>query len=255
MTKRQRFLISAIVLSLGFFGIQLVQLEYRYAAVVGFLIISYLVSAWALLDDLKGVEWITILALPSMFVTSISLFYFLLPSSMTSRIIIFTLFGLGLYALYLTENIFSVAAVRTIQLLRAAHAVGFLMSILTLVLFYNSIFSLRIPIWANAGLVFIVSVPVMMQALWSVKLEKKLSGATIVMSLVTSLILAEIASIISLLPFTVWIASLFLATAAYVMTGLLQNAIHERLFERTVYEYLGVGMFVLVAALLVTPWH
>jgi hypothetical protein len=101
------------------------------------------VSAWALFDDLKGVEWITILTLPSLYAAAIASFYYLLPEGLASRVIILSLFGLGLYALYLTENIFSVAAIRTIQLVRAARAVGFLMSILVLVLFYNTIFSLK----------------------------------------------------------------------------------------------------------------
>ena len=41
------------------------------------------------------------------------------------------LFGIGQYTLLLTANIFSVAAIRTIALFRAAVAVGFVMTLLT----------------------------------------------------------------------------------------------------------------------------
>ena len=60
-------------------GIQYVPIEYRYVAIFGFFLITYLISAWALFDDLKGIEWLTILSLPSLYAAAIGLFYFLLP--------------------------------------------------------------------------------------------------------------------------------------------------------------------------------
>jgi hypothetical protein len=74
------------------------------------------------------------------------------------------------------------------------------------------------------------------------------------MSLMISLCLGEVAGILSFLPVTVWIASLFLATVMYVVLGLLQHALEDRLFNRTIWEYLSVGVLVLMATLIVTPW-
>ena len=254
MTKRRKFIIGALLLSIGLMALQFIPLEYRFVGVFAFFLVTYLVSAWVLFDDLKGIEWVTILSLPSLYAVAMSLFYFLLPSNTISRLIILTLFGIGLYAIYLTENIYSVAAIRTIQLLRAAHAVGFLMSVLVLVLLYNTIYSLRWPFWANGLLVAVVSFPILLQGLWSVKLESRISKEVVVMSVGTTVLLLELAVILSFLPVTVWVASLFLATVAYVVLGLLQHALDERLFSRTLYEYVGVGIFVLVATLLVTSW-
>lgn len=254
MRKRQKFIIASAVLSLGLLAIQWVPIDFRYVAVFAFSIVTYLISAFVLLDDLKGVEWFTILILPTLYSTAIGLFYFLLPEGFISRVIILSLFGIGMYALYLTENIYSVAAVRTIQLLRAAHAVGFLISLLTLILLYNTIFSLRWPFWANALLVFVASLAVLLQGFWSIKLQRRLSLLVWYVSVAIAIVLSQVAMALSFLPMTVWASSLLLATLVYVCLGLMQHALHERLFQRTVYEYVGVGLFVLVAALAVTPW-
>lgn len=216
---------------------------------------TYLVSAWALFDDLKGIEWLTLMILPSFFAASMALFNFLLPEHPVTRMVVLTIYGMGLYAIYLTENIFSVAAVRTIQLVRAAHAVGFLMTITTIVLLVNTIYSLHFPFWANMLLVSGISLPLFLQGLWSVVLSKSLTKEVVWMSVGMSLLMGQVAGMLSFLPVTVWIASLFLGTVAYVSLGLLQHALNERLFLRTVYEYVGVGVFVLLATLVVTPWR
>lgn len=254
MTKRQKFLLSAGLLSVGLLMIQYVPLDYRYVAIFGFFLVTYLVSAWALFEDLKAIEWLTILSLPSLYAVAIGLFYFLLPGNWISRLVIVTFFGLGMYALYLTENIYSVAAVRTIQLLRAAHAVGFLLSILTIVLIYNTIFSLQWPFWANGILVFVASFPIILQGLWSIRLENSVSPTIWKMAGGLSLIYANTAVVLSFLPVTVWIAALFLGAMVYVSLGLLQHELSERLFARTITEYVVVGVLVLLATMLVTPW-
>jgi hypothetical protein len=112
-----------------------------------------------------------------------------------------------------------------------------------------------LPFWANGLLVAVASFPVMVQGLWSVKLRSLISRDTWWMSLVTAVAFGAIGIMLSFLPATVWIASLFLATVAYVVLGLLQHMLNERLFMRTIYEYVGVGVFVLVATLLVIPWR
>jgi hypothetical protein len=239
---------------MGLVGLGYVPLEFRYVAIFAFFLVTYLVSAWALIEDLKGIEWFTILTLPSAYAAATGLFFFLLPEEWYTQVIIYSMFGFGMYALYLTENIFSVAAVRTIQLVRAAHAIGFLMTILALVLGYNTIFSLRWEWWVNGLLVFAATWPLVYQALWSVKLSDTFELPVVLMTTGFSLLMGEMALVLSLLPVTVWIASLFLATLAYVVVGLLQHALDDRLFVRTVYEYLTVGMVVLAATLLVTPW-
>ena len=257
MNKRQKFVFSSVLMSLGLLSTQFVTIEFpwRYIAILVLFVVSFLVSAWALFDDLKGVEWMMIVPYPGLFAVSVAFFYFLLPTGFVSRLIILSLFSLGMYAYYLTSNIFSVAAIRTIQLLRAAHAVGFLLLLLTSLLFYNTIFSFKLPFFANAILVFLVSFPIVLNGLWSVKLQPKITREVLLYSSILSFLLAEMAVAISFWPATVWIASLFLVTALYVFLGLLQQHLQQRLFAKTIQEYSTVGLFVLSVMILLTPWR
>jgi len=242
---------------LGLLSTQFVTVEYvyRYVAILVLFVVSYLISAWALFEDLKGVEWLVIVPMPGLFAVSVALFYFLLPEALLSRVVIFVLFAVGAYALFLTSNIYSVAAIRTIQLLRAAHAVGFLLTLVTALMFYNAILSFRAPFWANAILVGLVTFPLIVNGLWSINLDIKVSSKVWWFSGVIALVLAEMAIAISFWPVTVWIGSLFLVAGVYLLLGLSQHHLQERLFKKTLQEYLTVGVFILVVTMLVTNWR
>lgn len=255
MNKRKRFVIVSILLSLGLLATQIVRVEYRYQAIVVLGGISFALSAWALLDDLKGIEWITVLALPLLYPISTGLFYFLLPERLITKLLIVVIFGIGMYALLLTENIFSVAAIRTIQLLRAAHAVGFLLTLVTAFFLFDSIWSFRLPFYVNAVLVSGSSFPLFLQGLWSYRLEEeRISAKTLIYSLSLALLMGEIAAVISFWPVTIPVGSLFLVTMAYVGLGISQYHFSDRLFRKTLYEYLGVGIIVFITTFLVTRW-
>ena len=141
MRRREKFVIVSVLLSLSLLATQYIPLDWRYLATAIFFIISYLSSAWALSDDLHSHEWLTIVPFPALYASSVSLFYFLLPEMFWSRLVIIAIFGVGMYALFLTSNIFSVAKGRTIQLLYAAHAVALFFIMITSLLFNNVIFS------------------------------------------------------------------------------------------------------------------
>lgn len=255
MSKRQRFVLISILLSLSLVGTQFVRVEYRYQAIVLLGGIAYGLSAWALAEDLKGVEWLTVLILPVLYPISVGLFYFLLPERLLSRLIILGIFGIGMYALLLTENIFSVAAIRTIQLLRAAHAVGFLLTLVTAFFLFDTIWSFRLAFWLNGALVGLASFPLFLQGLWTYRLsEQKIERRTIAYSLYLALALAQLGLVISFWPVTVPVGSLFLVTMAYVGLGISQYHFSGRLFRKTLYEFLGVGMIVLITTFLVTRW-
>lgn len=255
MQKRKRFVFVSILLSLGLLGTQFVLVEHRYQAIILLGGISYGLSAWSLIDDLKGVEWLTALVLPFLYPISVGLFYFLLPERLLTRIAILGVFGIGMYALLLTENIFSVAAIRTIQLLRAAHAVGFLLTLVTAFFLFDSIWSFRLPFYFNGMLVTLSSFPLILQGLWSYSLsERNIDRRTLIYSLVLALILGELALAISFWPVTVPVGSLFLVTMAYVSLGISQYYFSGRLFKKTLYEYLGVGVVVFLTTFLVTNW-
>lgn len=196
----------------------------------------------------------TTVLLPILFTGGVALFYFLLPSNILSQLPVIILYAVGIYALLLTENIFSVAAIRTIQLLRAAHAVGFLLTLATSFFLFDTIFSFRFYYWFNAIAVFLVSVPIYLQGLWSINLEEKLTKEVILYSVFLSLINLELAFIISFYPVTIAMASLLLTTAIYVNLGLVQAKLQDRLFKKTIYEYLVVAVTVIFVLIWTAKW-
>lgn len=254
LSKRQRFILTAVVLAIGLLAIQVANVSWRYQAIGGLAILTYFLSAWSLSEGLTGVEWFTVLILPVLFTTSVGLFYFLLPTRWVARLPVAVLFGVGMYVLLLTENIFSVAAIRTIQLLRAAHAAGFLLALVTAFFLYDTALSFRLSFWFNFLVVGLVSLPLFLSSLWSVDLEEKISLKIWLYSFSLSLILAEMAMAFSFWPVTITSGSLFLVTAMYILLGLSQHRLSGRLFKRTVIEYLGVGAAVLFIMLLTTHW-
>lgn len=242
-------------MSFSLFFVQFIDIDYRFYAIASLTLLTALLTLWSLREALGGIRWGTTIILPSFFTASIALFYFLLPpSAWLSRLPIVLFFAIGLYALFLTENIFSVAAIRTIQLFRAASAVGFLLTLVTCFLLFDTIFSFRLSYFFNSVLVFAVSLPLIFQALWSVNLEEKLTRPLLISTLFLPLSLAQVALIISFYPLTTAISSLLLTTCTYVLIGLSQASFAQRLFRQTVYEYLAVVSIVLFIILVTTRW-
>ena len=253
MRRREKFVVSSVLLSLGLLAVQYVNLEYRYAAVAILSILTYLISAWTLNDDLQAHEWVTIVPLPSLYSLSVGLFYFLLPESLMSRIVILGLFGIGMYGLYLTSNILSVAKGRTIQLLYAAHAIGMLFTILTSLLFLNTIFSLKLAWYLNGLLVGLSHLLLILISLWGVNIEAKLSQEVMILTGLLTLVMTELGIVFSFLPFSVWHSTLFIMSVLYISLGILHSYLRGMLFENTLREYAVVFGLVGVIFMVVFP--
>jgi hypothetical protein len=254
MRKRQKLVTSAIFLSLGLLLIQNVNLELRYLLIAVMSGLSWILAAWSLKEGLSGVEWLTV-TLPSVtFTTAVGLFYILLPPALWARLIIALVFGIGEYALLLTANIFSVAAIRTIALFRAATAVGFVMTLVTGFFLFDTIFSFRLSFWATGLAVASVSFLFFLPSYWSVELKPKISKSIVNYSLWSALCLGFLAMTICFWPISISVSSLFVSTMLYVFLGIFQHHFVQRLFTRTLWEYLTVGLVVTITTLLTAGW-
>ena len=252
MRKRQKFVLAAILLAGGLWSIHAmpIDLEWRYGLVGLLTGVAAVLAGWALREGLSGLEWLTVLLPPSLFTAGVGLFYILLPSHWLARLVIVALFGIGQYTLLLTANIFSVAAIRTIALFRAAVAVGFVMTLLTGFFLYDSILSFRSGFLVTAPMVVVVSALLLLPALWSVNLEEKMTWKLIKYSLWLAVSQGLLALGVSLWPVSPAVASLFLTTMLYVYLGIAQHHFAQRLFSRTVWEYVTVGIVVLATMLI-----
>ncbi|MBP7843119.1 hypothetical protein KA017_03890 [Candidatus Woesebacteria bacterium] len=254
MRRREKFVVASFISTLGLIGVQYVTLDMRYIAIAIFVTFSYLISTWALADDLQQHERFTIIPFPAIYAAAVSLFYFLLPDNFISQAAIVLLFGVGMYAIFLTSNIFSVAKGRTIQLVHAAGAISGLFAVLISLLFSNTVFSLRLPFYLNTLLIGLVHFPLIFILLWSVNLENKVEKEIIGFSFVLTLVLMELALVLSFFPLGVWYYALFIMSFFYIGIGLMQSYIRGRLFVRTLVEYSLVAAFVTIVFLTVVPF-
>ncbi len=254
LTKRRKFILSSILLAVGLSFIQFGSLENRYLAIGVLSLLTIPLVLWSLHEALRGTLWLVTWILPLLFTAGVGLFYFLLPSSIFTGIPVIVFYLLGLYALFLSENIFSVASIRTIQLFRSASAVSFLLTLFTSFLLYDTIFSFRLPYFLNSVFVFLVSIFLFLHGIWSVELGEKITGKVIYYTLIMALIMAEIALVLSFWPVTIALCSLFLTSLVYVLLGLTQAHLSDRLFKKTVEEYLAVGVIVFIVLLFFTTW-
>jgi hypothetical protein len=253
MRRREKFVIASILLSLGLLATQYINLDWRYYAIGLLFVLSYVISAWALWEDLQPHEWLTIVPFPAMYAASVSLFYFLLPEVFWSRLVILFIFGLGMYALFLTSNIFSVAKGRTIQLLYAAHATSLFFTLITSLLFTNAIFSLKLPFYGNAILVAVSHFPLILMSLWVIELKNGISKDLLTYTGIFTLVLAEFALLFSFLPIPLWYSSLYVMSLMYIGLSILQNFLRGRLFRNTLNEYVLVSIFMVLAFILTFP--
>lgn len=254
MSKRRRFVLTSILLSLGFVAIQFLNDQNRFWTIGALGILTVVLFAWSLWENLGRNMTLLTLALPTMFTIGVGVFWFLLPSNIYTKIPIVLFYGIGMYVLSLTMNIYSVAAVRTIALLRAARGVGFVLSLVTAFLVFDTLLSLRSELYILAPLIFITSLPLYWQGLWTVTLDSKFSKSLLTLSSIFSLITAQIAIALYFWPVTVVVGSLFLTVTFYMLLGLGQAKLDDRLFPATVREYLVVGALVFMAVFFSTHW-
>lgn len=255
MRKRQKMVLTAGILAAVMGGAQTAPLDWKYWLVGVLGLLAWLLTAWSLKEGLNHwVEWLMIPLPPVLFSLGMGLFYILLPESRWMQVFMIAVFGVGQYALLLAGNIYSVAAIRTIALLRSAHAVGFVMTIGTGFLLYNTIGSFKLPFWAVGWLTSIVSAVLLLPALWSVSLEERLGLGLVDYGVGLGLTAGVLAMAVAFWPINITVSSLFGATVLYIFLGVAQHHFSQKLQTRAVWEYVTVGVVVLVTMLATAGW-
>lgn len=253
-SKRQLFVLITSVLTVGLLATQIIPVEFRYHSVLILGVVSYVLAAYALYDDLEKHEWLTLLALPTMFTLGVSYFYFLLPVRWITRLPVAVFYGIGFYALLLTENIYNVSTGRTIQLIRAAQTVGYYLSLLTNFLLLYILFSLRLPYFLNFTAVLLISLFLFVQYFWSIKLLPEIGKSLWSYSLIFSLIMAEMALAVSFWPLKTLNSALFLSAVFYGILGVGGYELQEKLFKQVAIEFVSLPIFIFILLLLTTSW-
>lgn len=255
MSKRQKFVLSAVILSIAFLVTGTQEIINRFVGVFAISIASVLLFSWCLSETLRRNATLLVLVLPALFTFGVGSFWFLLPSSVLTRIPVVILYGIGLYALGLTANIYTVSTIRSIALFRAAKSVGFVITLFTSFLLNDAIFSLKAGFFLNIPMLFITAIGLVLPGLWVSTLDTTLSKKQIVYSVVISACITLIGCMLFFWPSSVVITSLFVTVSLYVLLGLAQAQIEGRLFASTMREYLLVGIIVFIAMTMSTSWR
>src|SRR3989344_7081239 len=254
LNKRQKIIIASVLLTFGLLSTQLVDFNLRFKFLAGLALLAYFVSLWALWEGISLLKAIVLLILPTLFTLGLASFYFLLPVRWLTRLPVAFLFGLSFYLLLLSQNVFNVASIRTIPLYRAASTAAFLFTLLSAFFIYHVVFAFNLLFLWNGVLVALFSFPLILQVLWSIQMEDRITAAIIVQSFILSLVLGELALSFSFWPSPVTIRSLTISSAMYVLLGLTTQNLRSRLNGRVVWEYVGIGVAVFLVSLVSTSW-
>ncbi|MEK7119340.1 MAG: hypothetical protein AAB457_02360 [Patescibacteria group bacterium] len=254
-SKRQQLVTVTLLLTTGLVLTQLVGGDWRYPMVAALSLATYLFAAVGLRKGLAGMEWVTLLTLPTLFTAAIALFYFLLPVRWLTRVPVAVLYAVGMYALLLTENIYNVAADRTIALLRAAQSIGYLLTLLTYFLLMQTVLAFRFASGVVVVLTALISFLLLLQSLWSMELGDRVSRRVWYLSAALTLVLVELSWVFSFLPVKTTLQALFFTTCFYSLSGMAQQYVVEKLYKKNVIEFFVVCMVVFLLILVTTRWR
>lgn len=254
LSKRQAFVFSVLVLSIGLF----VSEFFHGIPLIGFAIFLSLLTVillyLSLKNDIKDTFHYPIFILPVLFTLSFVVFYPLVPARLLTRILTTVVYAFGLYSLFLTQNIFAVSQIRTINLMRSARIVSFVLTIVVLFFLTNVVFSLRIPLYFSPFLIFGLIFLLNFQSLWIYFLSKEAIRDSLFTSLLISVAITELSIVLNLWPVTAAIYSIFITGIFYAYSGLTHAWIEKRLFRNVLWEYVWVGFLAILILVFFSKW-
>lgn len=252
--KRIRLVISVLILGLTMLFSTFFGFENARIFIPIFIITTYFLSYFSLLEDIKKVGWFGLFLMPELITIFFYLFYFLFPGRWLTRIPFIFIYEVSIYGVLLCANIFNVGVEKNLQLYRAAFSINFFYQAVVAFLFYNVLFSFKYNFLINMIGAGISSFLLSLQLFWSIRLNRYLDKEVLSYSIVTALIMLETGLLISFVPLKTAVYALFLTATYYSVTGVIHHHIDEKLFKETIREYVSVWVFVLLITLLSLSW-
>lgn len=250
-SKRQRFILAVIILSLGLFVSEYILGKSAISIVFVLSLLTVVFLFLTLREDLKDNFSLQVFILPFFYSLAVGLFYLLVPTRMLTRVGITSLYAFGLYSLFLSENIFTVSSIRTIALLSGARTVSLVLALLSFFFLSNVVFSFHINVFVTLILIFIYSFLLVLQSIWTYTLEKNpMSQIFWVLSLTFCLV--EVAVFLWFRQGSPTVLALFLTAIFYVLIGLSQAWFEKRLFRGVILEYFWVTVVSFIFLILFT---
>ncbi len=256
MGKKKEFVFASFVVGFAFLGVHLLSFWWQKAAfwlsglilaILVFLVVYFLFSSQLVSQK----EILTMAILPCFLALSFSWFAPLLPESFYWRPVLLLIFTAGYYLVLLTENLFVVShQFKTVPLYRTALVTSFAFTLLVGFLLFSAIFSLKFSFLINSSLVGTVSFFLFYHLFWSVIIAEPEKKDFVPYTMIASLLMAQMAMVVSFWPVNSGQAALYLVSWLYVLGGVLQSHLRGRLFSKTLREYVLIGVGALLALFL-----
>jgi hypothetical protein len=260
MSKRIKYFISSLLGAIAFYLYLGLPFESRYYGLM-LLLVMVVFCFWfglGIIFEASIDTRIMVILLPILWTIGFGLFSVLLPINWFNLLGLSIFFGVILYIMFLAENVFLVAiGFRTVPLYRAAYTVSLILVLLVSFFVFDSLFSFKFPFWGNMLATMILGLLIFSYQYWAIAIELPDDGrqkGKWPYILIPSLLLMEVAGILSFWPVGIFKGSVYLVAAIYVITGLLQAEIRDRLFRGVVTTYGYIGMAVILAVILATNW-
>lgn len=255
LTKRGKFVVCVFILSAGMYFSELVTGNIIILLSLLLALLTIVFLYFILRADINKKSYVfPIFILPFFYTLSFSLFYALVPSRFLTRVVLTLIFAFGAYSLLLTQNIFAISTLRTINLLRSARIVSFVITIFVLFFMFNIIFSLRLPLYITPFLVGVLSYLMSIQFLWSYSESKEGGREVFLFSGAIALMMTELSFGLSIWPVSAAIYAIFLTGMFYTYSGLSHAWLERRLFKGILWEYVWVGILSVLFLLIFSRW-
>ncbi|MFA7300894.1 MAG: hypothetical protein WC069_01100 [Candidatus Shapirobacteria bacterium] len=260
MSKRWRYFISTLLSMVGFYLYLWLPVESRYyglALEIGLVVFCFWFGLGVIFENNID-EKLMVIILPLIFATGYSLFCALLPTNQFYMIVLSAFFAFVIYSLFLVENVFLVAiGFKTVPLYRAAYTTSLIFTLFSAFFVFNSILSFRWPFYINFLVTGMVSIILFLYQFWAIAIELPDDGikkSKWTYATVAGFMMGELALIFSFWPVGVFKGSIYLVSAIYILSGLFQADIKDRLFRSVIMNYGLVGAAVTLAIILTNNW-
>jgi len=252
--KRLRLVIASLLMSVFFLFSTFFFFDKAIFFIPLFVLISYLLTYFALLEEIEKIEWAMLFLIPILFVVATYLFYFLFPGRWLTRIPTVIFFGISYYAILLCSNIFNVGVEKSLQLYRPAFSVNVFYQLVILFFLLQVIFSFRFNFLINGILIGLTSFILSLHFFWTRQLKLHFERGEVLNAVYVSLLLFQTTVVLSFVPINSSILSLFIVALYYTQTNLIFNFLEKTLFKETIREYLIVLIFIFIVTLFAIDW-
>ncbi len=260
MKKKKNFVLVSIIASFGFWATNWLaawsqsQIFWLNGIILAFFIVLIIYFLFrSQLNSFKKILPITIL--PALLTISFSWFAPLLFSSLAWQFTFALIYLASFYLILLTENLFVVSSrFKAVPLYRTAYVTGFAFTLLIALLLFNAMFSLEFFPWINSLLTAVITFFLFYHLFWSVIITETEKKNLFIYTLAPTVLATQLALVISFWYLSSTLKSLYLVSWLYILGGVFQSHLRERLFAKILKEYIFIGAIALLALLFSAGW-